>query len=137
MLVLLGGGIGAAIRGGFVLAATHLHGPFPSAILVASLLAAFLIVLVVPLTRGGRHLSSGVRLFVATGIMGGLSTFSILMWGTLSLRDKPGGTWIGLSYLGASLALGLILFDFGLRLGGVLSRPGAVRATPQPDRSPP
>ena len=121
-LVFLGGAIGAAVREFLVLGGSTFHGHFPSAILVANLTAAFLIGLVTALTVKKDLIDQDIQLFVVTGMMGGLSTFSTLIWGTVMLVREPGQAWIGWSYLAISLAAGLALVELGLRFGTSLRR---------------
>lgn len=125
VLVFLGGAIGAAVREFLVLAGSTVHGHFPTAILGANLTAAFLIGLVTALTVKKNLIDQDIQLFVVTGIMGGLSTFSTLIWGTVILVREPGQAWIGWSYLAISMAAGLALVAIGLRLGTSLRRAGA------------
>ena len=100
-----------------VLAGSITHGHFPTAILGANLAAALLIELVTALTAKKSLIDQEIQLFAVTGMMGGLSTFSTLIWGTLMLLGEPGQTWIGWTYLAISLAAGLALVEIGLRLG--------------------
>jgi len=120
ILVFFGGAIGAAAREFLVLAGSNLHGHFPTSILVANLMAALLIGLVTALAVKNGPIDDHVQLFVVTGIMGGMSTFSTLIWGTASLLWEPGQAWIGLIYLVVSLAAGLALVEIGLRVGTFL-----------------
>lgn len=53
--------------------------------------------------------------------MGGVSTFSTLILGTLVLLVlEQHQIWIGLTYLGVSLMAGLALVQLGLRIGALL-----------------
>lgn len=122
ILVFFGGAIGAVTREGIVLAGSNYHGHFPTAILAANLIAAFLIGLVAALAVKNVLITSNAQLFVSTGIMGGLSTFSTLIWGTVMLSREPGQAWIGLMYLLVSLVAGLALVELGLWLGASLRR---------------
>jgi CrcB protein len=117
ILIFLGGGIGAAIRELLVFAGLTLHGHFPSGILGANLIAAFLIGLVTVLVAKNRPVDKDIQLLVITGIMGGLSTFSTLAWGTIELWKDPGQVWIGWLYLLISMGGGLVLVELGARLG--------------------
>ncbi|MGP0594395.1 fluoride efflux transporter FluC [Nitrospira sp. T9] len=121
ILVFFGGAIGAAAREVTVVAGMNLHNHFPTAILGVNLTAAFLIGLVSALTEKNRPIDRSMQLFVNTGIMGGLSTFSTLIWGTLVLLVlEQRQIWIGITYLGISLIAGVALVELGLRFGASL-----------------
>jgi CrcB protein len=82
ILVLIGGGIGAAVRELLMLAVANLPGGFPMPIFIANMTAALLIGVLSALTITGGVIGSGGKLLLTTGIMGGLSTFSSFVWGT-------------------------------------------------------
>lgn len=119
--VFLGGAVGAAVREMFVLAGSTVHGHFPTGILTANLIAAFLIGLVTALTVKKNLFDADVRLLINTGVMGGLSTFSTMIWGTLMLVRDPEQVWVGASYLLISVFVGLVLVVLGHRLGTSLA----------------
>ena len=123
LLVFLGWAIGAASREFLVLAGSNVHGHFPTSILAANLTAAFLIGLVTALDVPNGTISNDVQLFATTGVMGGLSTFSTLIWGTVILMQAPGQAWVGLIYLAVSLVAGLALVELGLSIGARLRKP--------------
>lgn len=115
--VFIGGGIGAAGREFLILISDQLLGHNARAILVANLTAAFLIGLAAALTARNTAHNRWVRLFVITGILGGLSTFSTLIWSTVEYLREPGQVWIGLLYLVLSFGGGWILVELGRRVG--------------------
>jgi CrcB protein len=82
MLVLIGGGIGAAARELLMLGVANLPGGFPMPIFIANMTAALLIGVLSALTITGGVIGSGGKLLLTTGIMGGLSTFSSFVWAT-------------------------------------------------------
>lgn len=122
ILIFIGGGVGAAIRESFILIALTLHNNFPLGILAANLIAAFLIGLVTVLTAKNTRSDRNIQLFTVTGIMGGLSTFSTLIWGTLMLWQEQRQYWIGWLYLLISMGSGLVMVELGTRWGKVLAR---------------
>ena len=81
ILVLIGGGIGAAVRELLMLGVANLPGGFPMPIFIANMTAALLIGVLSALTIAGGVIGSGGKLLLTTGIMGGLSTFSSFVWG--------------------------------------------------------
>ena len=123
LLVFLGGGLGAMVRELLMLGVLKLPNGFPLATFLANMTAALLIGLVAALARSGGPIGPGLKLFLATGIMGGLSTFSSWMWGTLVLLRTPSERSVALVYLGLSLAAGLALVLLGWNLGLWWCRP--------------
>ena len=118
ILVFVGGAIGAMLREFVMLMVPNLSDRFPLDILVANLLAAFLLGLVTALHRW-QVLSDGVNMMVGTGIMGGLSTFSSFAYGAVVLMSASKASAVVASvYVVISLVLGYIAVVVGLRLGG-------------------
>lgn len=110
LLVAVGGTIGTAARLGLGLALPDVGG-FPLAVLVANLLGALLIgVLAARLPA-----TAELRVMLGTGVLGGFTTYSAFMTGTLSLwADAP---LLAAAYAAGSLVLGLGAAALGLRLG--------------------
>ncbi len=110
LLVALGGTIGTAARLGLGLALPEAGG-FPVAIRLANLLGALLIgVLAARLPA-----SADVRVLLGTGVLGGFTTYSAFMTGTLALWTEA--PILAAAYAAGSLALGLAAAALGLRLG--------------------
>ncbi len=87
LLVMLGGGLGAALRYGVNLAAARTWGPyFPWGTLTVNLAGCFLIGLLVALADRGRFLTPEMRLLLITGFLGAMTTFS-----TFSLETVNAG----------------------------------------------
>ncbi|MBI5062373.1 MAG: fluoride efflux transporter CrcB [Desulfatitalea sp.] len=77
LLVMFGGSLGAASRYGVGLLAVKLWGPgFPWGTLVVNLVGCFLIGLLFSLADRVRLLTPEMRLFLITGYLGALTTFS-------------------------------------------------------------
>lgn len=110
LLVFLGGGIGAALRHGVNRAALALLGAgFPFGTLVVNVAGSYLMGVLAGLllARGlGEH---PIRLFLATGVLGGFTTFSafsldaVLMWQRGELASL--GVYAVASVLGSISAL--------------------------------
>ena len=116
--VFLGGGLGAMLREFIMLGVPNLADGFPMDILVANLVAAFLLGLVTALHRR-QVVSDRVNTLVGTGIMGGLSTFSSFVFGAVVLMSASTASAIVASvYIVISLVLGYIAIVVGLKLGG-------------------
>lgn len=110
LLVALGGTIGTAARLGLGLVIPEAGG-FPVAILLANVLGAMLI----GLLAARLPAAADLRLFLGTGVLGGFTTYSAFMTGTLSLwADAP---LLATAYAVGSLALGLAAAAIGLRFG--------------------
>lgn len=110
LLVAAGGTAGTAARLGLGLMLPDAGG-FPMAVLVANVVGAFLI----GLLAARLPATAELRLALGTGVLGGFTTYSAFMTGTLSLwTDAP---VIAVAYAVGSLALGLAAAALGLRLG--------------------
>ncbi|CAA2142015.1 CrcB family protein [Hyphomicrobium sp. ghe19] len=117
ILVFVGGAIGAMLREFIMLMVPHAEG-FPLDILVANLIAAFLLGLVTALHKRA-VLTDDVNSMLGTGVMGGLSTFSSMVYGALILMmTSTSDLTVAILYLLANLILGYIVVILGLKLGG-------------------
>ena len=118
MLVFVGGALGAVLREVSMLMVPNLADNFPLDILVANLVAAFLLGLVTALRRR-QIVSEGAEILVGTGVAGGLSTFSSFVYGAVVLMSASTASAIVASvYVVISLVLGYIAVTVGLKLGG-------------------
>ena len=125
VLLFVGGGLGAVGREALMLiVAAPLSGEgidfLP--VFVANMTAAFLIGLVTSLAMAKGPIGPEGKLFLATGVMGGLSTFSSLIWGTVNTIGDPTTQTVGLFYLGASMIIGFLMVQLGLWLGQRFTR---------------
>ena len=120
ILVLIGGGIGAAVRELLMLAVANLPGGFPTPIFIANMTAALLIGVFAALSIADGVIGSGGKLLLTTGIMGGLSTFSSFVWATDQMLANPAERASAIVYLVLSMVAGLLLVESGLWLGGRL-----------------
>ena len=120
LLVALGGALGTLGRYLTALAAVHLLGhEFPWGTLVVNLVGAFLIGLVQSLGLEAIAISEDMRLFLATGIMGGLTTYSAFSYETVALAE--GGAWPrALLYVGVTTVACLGLCYLGMAPGRML-----------------
>ena len=110
LLVAAGGTVGTAARLGLGLILPD-PGGFPVAVLVANLVGALLI----GLLAARLPATAELRLALGTGVLGGFTTYSAFMTGTLSLwTDEP---VVAVAYAVGSLALGLAAAALGLRIG--------------------
>ena len=116
--MLVGGGLGAMLREFVMLMVPNPVDGFPLDILVANLVAAFLLGLVTAL-HGRRVLSDDVYVLLGAGIMGGMSTFSSFVYGSVVLMHASIASAVVASvYVVVSLVLGYLSIIVGERLGG-------------------
>jgi CrcB protein len=128
ILVMVGGGLGAMLREFVMLLVPNPVDGFPLDILVANLLAAFLLGLVTALHRR-QVLSDDVYMLLGAGIMGGMSTFSSFVYGSVVLMHASmASAVVALAYVVVSLVLGYLAVIVGDKLGGKPSSRVAVAA---------
>lgn len=119
LLVVAGGTVGTAARLALGLAIPDV-GEFPVAVFLANMLGALLIGVVAARLPS----SSDLRVLLGTGMLGGFTTYSAFMTGTLGLGvDSP---LLAVAYALGSLVLGVSAAALGLRLGRPNRPNGAV-----------
>jgi fluoride exporter len=88
LLVALGGALGTIARYLTSLVAIRWFGPeFPFGTLIVNISGAFIIGLVQELGTETAVVSDNTRLFVTTGVMGGLTTYSTFSYETIRLME--------------------------------------------------
>jgi len=115
LLVVIGGGIGAGIRHLTNIGALRLVGPnYPWGTMVINIVGSFAMGLFIAtlMRRGG---SNELRLFVATGIFGGFTTFSAFSLDFATLWER-GATIPALGYALASVVGAIVALFAGLWL---------------------
>ena len=115
LLVVVGGGIGAGIRHLTNMGALRLAGPnFPWGTMTINIVGSFAMGLFIAVLarRGG---SNELRLFVATGILGGFTTFSAFSLDFATLWER-GATLPAFGYALASVIGAIIALFVGLWL---------------------
>ncbi|MGL5648337.1 MAG: fluoride efflux transporter CrcB, partial [Clostridium sp.] len=85
ILVGCGGFIGASLRYVISLGAKGIGTSFPFGTLIANILGALIIGFVMQLSLDTALISANTRLFITTGMMGGLTTFSTFSYETIGL----------------------------------------------------
>ena len=105
LMVGLGGAVGAVLRYG-ISGWIHASGGFlfPLGTLVVNILGSYVIGVALQLGTGRFLLTPETRLFLTTGLCGGLTTFSTFSWETLRLLE--GQQW---SAAAANAALNIAL----------------------------
>jgi fluoride exporter len=116
LLVALGGGLGAALRHLANLGALRLFGPnFPYGTMGINILGSFAMGVFIELLVRRAGSSNELRLFVATGILGGFTTFSAFSLDFAVLFER-GAMGQALFYALASVILSILALFLGLWL---------------------
>jgi CrcB protein len=126
VIVFLGAGIGGAFRHGLNLAALRLlgAGAFPFGTLAINVLGSFLMGVAAEFFALRSGLPQQWRLFLATGILGGFTTFSAFSLEVALLYEK-GEVGAALAYVLASLILAVGALFVALTLVRLLLDGGA------------
>ena len=118
----LGGLLGAVFRYLTTLATQGLSLTFPYGTLISNVLGCFVIGIVATLAMGSTLLSSEARLFLATGVCGGYTTLSSLVYELARFLDD--GEFLHASiYFAATFAGAVVAFYLGTILTTLLLRP--------------
>ena len=117
LLVFLGSGLGGASRFGVSQLVAWKLGKtaFPYATLIVNVIGCFLIALIIFLATETAAISPNARVFLTTGIMGGLTTYSTFDYETMSLFQN-GETAVGLANVGLTLVACFVAGMLGLAL---------------------
>lgn len=123
LLVCLGSALGGALRYAASLLAVRLFGPaFPLGTLAVNLAGCFLIALVLELATATTWVSAHARVFLVTGVMGGLTTYSSFNEETLALW-RQGDLALATLNLGVTI-VGCVVFGvLGFATGRALAAP--------------
>ena len=107
----IGGCIGAIIRYLITMQSSKMFNTsIPVGTLISNVLGGFIIGMIMEISISTDYISPNLKLFLTTGLMGGLTTFSTFSYETISLMNSG-------SYL---LGAGNILLNLFLSLGGVV-----------------
>jgi CrcB protein len=116
LAIFFGAGIGALLRAGFNLLTVSAGSVIPLGTLLANLVGGYLVGIAVAFFGSNPNLSPEWKLFVITGFLGGLTTFSSFSAEVVSLMQRGEFTWaIGtaLLHLVGSLVLTFLgIFTF-------------------------
>jgi len=118
----LGGLLGAVFRYLTTLATQGFSMSFPYGTLISNLLGCFVIGIVATLAMGSTLLSTEARLFLATGVCGGYTTLSSLVYELAQFVDD-GEIMHASIYFAATFAGAVIAFYLGTMLTALLLRP--------------
>ena len=121
-LVFVGGALGAMLREFFMSMVPNLADGFPLDILAANLVAALLLGLIAAM-HDRKAVSDDANMLIATGITGGLSTFSSFAYASAVLMQASmASAVVALAYVITTLVFGYIAVIVGMKLGGKGSR---------------
>lgn len=113
LIVAAGGGIGSALRYGAALLVRVQN--FPYSTLAVNILGSFIIGLVFALSLKNETLSNNWKLFLATGICGGFTTFSAFSMENLHLL-QTGKFTSAFTYIAVSIVAGIAATWLGFKL---------------------
>ena len=117
LAIFFGAGIGALLRAGFNLLTVSAGSVIPLGTLLANMVGGYLVGIAVAFFGSNPNVSPEWKLFVITGFLGGLTTFSSFSAEVVSLMQRSEFTWaIGtaLLHLVGSLVLtflGILTFQ--------------------------
>jgi CrcB protein len=131
-VVALGGVLGSLARAGVAELIPVTPPGFPWSTVAVNVAGAFAIGVVSVLTIAGRELHPLQRPFLATGVLGGFTTFSAFSVDAVRLSDH-GANATAASYVVATIAVGLL----AVRLAALLTRRTAGQAGIAPALPPP
>jgi fluoride exporter len=123
LLVAAGGALGSALRYVVALVALAWLGPgFPWGTLAVNLVGSFLIGLVQQAATEALVIGEEARLFLTTGVMGGLTTYSAFSYESVRLFET-GAAWQAWLNIVVTTAACLTVCLLGLATGRVLFAP--------------
>ena len=113
LLAGLGGGIGSMLRYGTSLLLTSRY--FPYATMAVNIVGSFIIGMVLGLSLKSEYFFTNWKLFLATGICGGFTTFSAFSAENMELLEE-GKYSIAIVYISLSVILGIAAAVVGFKL---------------------
>ncbi len=116
LIVAVGGAVGASLRHLTGLLTLRWFGPnFPWGTLTVNIVGSFIMGVFIELLARKFDSSQELRLLVATGIMGGFTTFSAFSLDVAVMWER-GATLTAAGYVAASVALSILALFAGLAL---------------------
>lgn len=109
----VGAALGAVLRWLLSVSLNALFPALPPGTLVANLIGAYLIGVALAIFAANPQLAPAWRLFVITGFLGGLTTFSTFSAESVTLLQQGRWAW-ALGHIGSHLAGSLVMTGLGL-----------------------
>ncbi len=122
--IALGAALGALARWALGLGLNALFPAVPPGTLAANLIGGYLVGLALPWFLAHPEIASHWRLFVITGLLGGLTTFSAFS-GEVALLLQQGRMWLAAGAIGLHVAGSLAMTLAGFASAGWLLRAGS------------
>jgi fluoride exporter len=114
LLVAAGGGIGAMLR--YAIFILLQNNQFPTATLIINITGSFAIGIIMAMSlKSSPQLTEAGKLFLATGICGGFTTFSAFSYENIQLL-QAGKYNLAFIYIFASVAAGLLAAWLGFKI---------------------
>ena len=112
----LGGAIGAAARHGVNVTTPKLLGyGFPWGTMIANVAGSFVMGLLIAMMALAWNANQEMRVFLATGVLGGFTTFSAFSLDFIALYERKEYGW-AFGYAGSSVVMSLLAAFAGLQL---------------------
>lgn len=113
LIVGLGGALGTMCR--YVLSVVWKQGTFPFTTLLINVMGSLVIGIVFALNEKNNFISNDMKLFLATGICGGFTTFSTFSVENVMLL-KAGNYWMAMCYILTSIVACLLATFIGFKI---------------------
>jgi CrcB protein len=113
LLVAAGGGIGAVLRYGIYFFSKPQA--FPYSTLLINIAGSFLLGMIMAMSLKSESMGEGTKLFLATGICGGFTTFSTFSFENITLLQQ-GRYNLAFIYILASMLAGIFAAWLGFKL---------------------
>lgn len=122
IIVFLGAGLGGALRHAVNLASARVFGAFPFGTLIVNVTGSFAMGLLAGwiAARSGAAWGGSARLFLATGVLGGFTTFSAFALDAVALWER-GEPAAALAYGAGSVGLSIAALAGGLAAARALA----------------
>jgi CrcB protein len=115
LLIGIGGAIGSVLR--YLFSQMIKSASFPLATFTVNIIGSFLIGIIIALSIKHSAFNSQWKIFLATGLCGGFTTFSSFSFENLQLIQE--GKWLtSLIYIAGSILLGIIATGIGYKIAG-------------------
>lgn len=112
LAIFIGGGLGSLSRYGISILLRAYSVNFPFATLLVNIVGSFILGFTIALFWNKAHLNDTVRLAVAVGFCGGLTTFSTFSWETFDMI-KNGEFILAILYTFLSILVCILAISFG------------------------